>query len=201
MISHKRVFEHFYATCAPNWNCVHIKAAISLFYSSSLSSISFSRPSFSLSVSLFSLFGPSDQGVMDRQAHRCVERTRMRCCAQWSALRRVRVTAGRGRGGARRRQTTIPGGVEIRDAGREKESEVNKYKSLWAMLRKCSSFQGHNNVSVVMRLFKTSVYMYFLFFFYMRFNQLLGTKLGDYLYIYIYAHKHLKIKIKSVCNK
>lgn len=28
--------------------------------------------------------------------------------------------AGRGRGGARRRQTTIPGGVEIRDAGREK---------------------------------------------------------------------------------
>ncbi len=37
---------------------------------------------------LFSLFDPSDQGVMDRQAHRCVEGTRMRCCAQWSTLRR-----------------------------------------------------------------------------------------------------------------
>ncbi len=47
-ISHKRVFEHFYATCAPNWNCVHIKATVSFFYSSSLSSISFSCPCFSL---------------------------------------------------------------------------------------------------------------------------------------------------------
>ncbi len=39
------------------------------------------------------------------------------------------LAAGRGRGGVRRRQTTIPGGAEIRDAGRERESKVNKYKS------------------------------------------------------------------------
>lgn len=39
------------------------------------------------------------------------------------------LAAGRGRGGVRRRLTTIPGGIEIRDAGRERESKVNKYKS------------------------------------------------------------------------
>lgn len=34
--------------------------------------------------------------------------------------------AGQSRGGVWRQQTTIPGGVEIRDAGREKESKVNR---------------------------------------------------------------------------
>lgn len=110
---------------------------------------------------LFSLFGPSDQGVMDRLAHRCVKGTRMRCCAQWSTLRR-------GQGwllggvGAECGDGKHPWRCRDKRRGTGRESKVNKYKSRWAMLRKCSSFQGHNYVSVVMRCILKDLYILLL---------------------------------------
>lgn len=64
-----------YATCVSNWNRVRIKASIFFSFICLLCSL-FSPHS------LFTLFlsGPSDQGVMDRQTHWCVVRTRLWCC-------------------------------------------------------------------------------------------------------------------------